>query len=393
MIMKRLLLLFISLSVLLTACNNHDVVFVSDLTGASMDIDGETSVMTEGWLTLEYYKSENSWALYLKVQDYSEIVYYSTLTLTEFFPDQNMYSFYHQGADTGIVVTDDDCEIFLLLDDSHHIRVSRWPAARKDAKKIRKGIEKYCLHTGTSAEQIAAVLDSIAFANNDMSYDDAYDHDPVSEPKMTDSTSSPSASRQGQEPRKPVFDGYYTMTGVYQSGGQWFSTGITSLTYFKVYDDEMYEGKGTYAYQYVGNERLDDTVFRRYGTDNDNYFLVTYDGLVRWVSAFTVNYPMIGTVRTVNVNYYDRGDTRAAYSQEYNGGGSYSGSTSSSSTAPTGAGTHRCGLCDGKGWVPTDEGVTDFGSTAEKWCEDCRRYVTMSHWHKTCPSCSGKGVW
>ena len=91
MIMKRLLLLFISLSVLLTACNNHDVVFVSDLTGASMDIDGETSVMTEGWLTLEYYKSKNSWALYLKVQDYSEIVYYSTLTLTEFFPDKNMY--------------------------------------------------------------------------------------------------------------------------------------------------------------------------------------------------------------------------------------------------------------------------------------------------------------
>ena len=38
-------------------------------------------------------------------------------------------------------------------------------------------------------------------------------------------------------PPTPVFDGYYTLTGVYQSGGQWVSTGITSLTYFRVYED------------------------------------------------------------------------------------------------------------------------------------------------------------
>ena len=52
-----------------------------------------------------------------------------------------------------------------------------------------------------------------------------------------------------------------------------------------------------------------------------------------------------------------------------------------------------CGLCDGKGWIPTDEGATSFGSTAEKWCEDCRKLVVTNHWHKPCPSCGGKGVW
>ena len=216
---------------------------------------------------------------------------------------------------------------------------------------------------------------------------------PAKKTSETEAPSSQSPTRADYVPPTPVFDGYYTLTGVYQSGGQWFSTGIATLTYFRVYEDEMYEGKGTYAYQYTGNERLDNTVFRRYGTNDDSYFLVTYDGLIRWVSAFTANYPMLGTIRTVNVNYYDRGDTRAAYTQSYGGGGSYSGSSSSSSSSSSGAGTHRCGLCDGKGWIPTDEGATSFGSTAEKWCEDCRKFVVTNHWHKPCPSCGGKGVW
>lgn len=215
---------------------------------------------------------------------------------------------------------------------------------------------------------------------------------------LTASIQSPTTTTKSPEktdyvPPTPVFDGYYTMTGVYKSGGQWFNTGITSLTYFRVYRDEMYEGRGTYAYYYVGNETLDNTSFRRYGTNNDDYFLVTFSGLVRRVTAFSANYPMLGTVRTVNVNYYDQGDTRSAYTQSYNSGGNYSESTSGSSSTSTGAGTHRCGLCEGKGWIPTDEGVSSYGSTAERWCDGCRKYVVTNHWHKPCPSCGGKGYW
>jgi hypothetical protein len=205
--------------------------------------------------------------------------------------------------------------------------------------------------------------------------------------------SSQSTANPDYITKPPIFDGYYTMTGVYKSGGQWYNTGITSLTYFRVYDNEMYEGSGTYAYYYVGNEMCDNMSFRRYGTNNDDYFLVTSDGLVRRVTAFSANYPMLGTVRTVNVNYYDQGDTRSAYTQSYNSGGNYSESTSGSSSTSTGAGTHRCGLCEGKGWIPTDEGVSSYGSTAERWCDGCRKYVVTNHWHKPCPSCGGKGYW
>lgn len=209
---------------------------------------------------------------------------------------------------------------------------------------------------------------------------------------ITPTASSQSTTRQDYVPQTPVFDGYYTMTGVYQSGGQWFTTGITSLTYFRVYYDEMYEGKGTYAYHYVGNEMLDNMSFRRYGTSNDDYFLVTFDGLIRKITAFSANYPMLGVVRTVNVNYYDQGDTRSAYTQHSNdGGGSYKESASNGTTP--GTVKHPCGLCESRGWIPTDEGVTDFGNTTTKWCEDCRKYVKTAHWHKPCPSCGGRGYW
>ena len=52
-----------------------------------------------------------------------------------------------------------------------------------------------------------------------------------------------------------------------------------------------------------------------------------------------------------------------------------------------------CGYCDGKGWVPTTEGVTDFGSKEKKFCAECNETVPLNHYHKTCPSCKGKGKW
>ena len=55
--------------------------------------------------------------------------------------------------------------------------------------------------------------------------------------------------------------------------------------------------------------------------------------------------------------------------------------------------TKTCGYCNGRGWVPTDEGVATFGNNNKKWCQECREYVYMNHWHKTCPSCKGKGTY
>ena len=51
-----------------------------------------------------------------------------------------------------------------------------------------------------------------------------------------------------------------------------------------------------------------------------------------------------------------------------------------------------CGACDGKGWIPETKGVASFGLD-DKWCSECNKQVAANHYHATCPSCKGKGVW
>ena len=155
--MKRLLLLFTFLSLLLSGCDSdkQSVVFVSDLTGANLDFDGDVSLMTNGWLRLQHRKSDNSWELGLKLQDYDELVYNQENCTTEFAPEKDMYSFFNSGVDMDIIVNDSDCVINLFTNDSQSICVSMWPASRKDAKKIREGIEKYCKYTTATVKKSA----------------------------------------------------------------------------------------------------------------------------------------------------------------------------------------------------------------------------------------------
>jgi hypothetical protein len=130
-------------------------VFVSDLTGANLDFDGDVSLMTNGWLRLQHRKSDNSWELGLKLQDYDELVYNQENCTTEFAPEKDMYSFFNSGVDMDIIVNDSDCVINLFTNDSQSICVSMWPASRKDAKKIREGIEKYCKYTTATVKKSA----------------------------------------------------------------------------------------------------------------------------------------------------------------------------------------------------------------------------------------------
>lgn len=51
---------------------------------------------------------------------------------------------------------------------------------------------------------------------------------------------------------------------------------------------------------------------------------------------------------------------------------------------------HKCGLCGGSGEV-IENNATSFGNT--KYCSKCGKTVPDSHYHKTCPSCGGKGWW
>lgn len=155
--MKRFVPLFIFLTFLLSGCdsNREKNVFVSDLQGASLDFDGDVSLMTRGWLRLQHRKSDNSWELGLKLQDYDELVYNQENCTTEFAPEKDMYSFFNSGVDMDIIVNDSDCVINLFTNDSQSICVSMWPASRKDAKKIREGIEKYCKYTTATVKKSA----------------------------------------------------------------------------------------------------------------------------------------------------------------------------------------------------------------------------------------------
>ena len=50
-----------------------------------------------------------------------------------------------------------------------------------------------------------------------------------------------------------------------------------------------------------------------------------------------------------------------------------------------------CGLCGGKGWIPSTTGP-NFGQS-DKWCSECNKTVPANHYHQTCPSCNGKKEW
>ncbi len=50
-----------------------------------------------------------------------------------------------------------------------------------------------------------------------------------------------------------------------------------------------------------------------------------------------------------------------------------------------------CGLCEGKGWIPSTTGP-NFGQS-DKWCSECNKTVPANHYHQTCPSCNGKKEW
>ena len=79
----------------------------------------------------------------------------------------------------------------------------------------------------------------------------------------------------------------------------------------------------------------------------------------------------------------------AASTQPY---GSSSTGSSGFSGSISGRTPRQCGLCGGTGKTIENDVVT-FGSNQKKWCNDCQRYVYLSHRHATCISCKGKGVW
>lgn len=188
-----------------------------------------------------------------------------------------------------------------------------------------------------------------------------------------------------------LYNDTYTANGIYVLDGQWYNNGPRALAQFKIYENVMYYGNMTLPF--VGYVNYMNYQCRRYGTNNDSYYMVANNGAVMYYFSFAATYPMLGTVRSTSVSFYDKGNTLANYNNPYQGGG-YSTPPTTTTTPNTPTRTPRvCGLCNGRGTVGTEEGVSNYGSDKKKWCADCGRYVYLNHWHKTCPSCNGRGKW
>lgn len=49
-----------------------------------------------------------------------------------------------------------------------------------------------------------------------------------------------------------------------------------------------------------------------------------------------------------------------------------------------------CSYCGGKGWVEGSK-TPVYGSSTQRWCDECDKLVNPSHSHDMCPACMGKG--
>lgn len=99
---------------------------------------------------------------------------------------------------------------------------------------------------------------------------------------------------------------------------------------------------------------------------------------------------------TVNSVNYNVGTYSGGYVPSYSTGSSpgYGSSGGGSVNSGTSSGTRQkktCSLCNGSGRTTDTKGVASFGQ--DKWCQECGRKVSASHYHTTCPSCKGQGMW
>lgn len=188
-----------------------------------------------------------------------------------------------------------------------------------------------------------------------------------------------------------IYKGPYTATGMAYNynTGQYSNTGISAVNQVEIYSDRLVINGRSYEkwntdgqwYWYGRNANANN---------HPEYLYNTATGEMRW--RFIFNFYGL----QISDNFWYRGNQLSTGGGGSYGGGSYGGGSygnSGSSSSSTTRTPHRCGLCDGKGWVPTDEGVSTFGNTDKKYCKECGQWVYLNHWHKTCPSCNGKGAW
>lgn len=196
--------------------------------------------------------------------------------------------------------------------------------------------------------------------------------------KSLNTSSSSSASRYG----KLIKSGTFTVTGVMYSMGGYSSTGQPYLTSYQIYDNYIVDALGN-AYPFHEMKTADGVNCRGYKCNNDRFYYYGEDGVLRLQEFMDVMGIRIGTVALIMP-----GDVRSAYT---GASSSSTGSKSNTKTNNTNK-SHKCKVCDGNGWIATENGAS-YGNKAPHWCKECQKWVEYTHRHEECKHCKGRGYW
>lgn len=107
-----------------------------------------------------------------------------------------------------------------------------------------------------------------------------------------------------------LFDGVYTQNGKYvvfvMNQQEWKFDGLQLLTTFNIYERCLYHNDKSYPY--MGNETCLGVQCRRYGSNNDDYYLVDNNGNVKWSFSISMSVPIFGNIRTTSLTFFDYGN-------------------------------------------------------------------------------------
>ncbi|MGN1265920.1 MAG: hypothetical protein ACI4UL_08895 [Muribaculaceae bacterium] len=186
----------------------------------------------------------------------------------------------------------------------------------------------------------------------------------------------------------------YFMTGYCTNGqGGWVTAGQSEPAKdFSLSDNKILGLDGSFTY--TGQATLFNIPLRVYVNDNNSEMFILRYGNELMVAMTTYGL-FLSELQQVGVA--NRWLSRNYINGWYNAGGTIlpSNNSSSSQSAPRQQKTARtCTLCNGTGkyLIEYSSQYGNPGSEAPKyWCDICKKY-DYSHYHKTCPSCGGKGV-
>ncbi|MGN0228852.1 MAG: tetratricopeptide repeat protein [Muribaculaceae bacterium] len=206
--------------------------------------------------------------------------------------------------------------------------------------------------------------------------------------KQPSDTSSPKPKSDNFTPKSYFFTGYVT-----NGQGGWVTTGQAEAAKEISLSDNKIIGLGE-TFTYTGQISLFNIPLRAYVCDSNREMLVLRYGN-ELIVAMTTYGLFLSELQQVGVA--NQRLSRKNISGWYNATALAMPNTPSGAQSATSQQkvARTCTLCNGTGkYLPeysSQYRVAGGGEPVKYWCDICKKY-DYSHYHKTCPSCGGKGV-